>query len=213
MDKKLLILKIFLKHIKRYHMYAKFRCSINQGASGKDLYHIILRNKNSYLYNNMRNCVSHTHSPFTLCKNFMEILGEIDRSVGGAKIEDTTNGQTQIMNIINLLIHSCIEYAVTSNIGILEKIGNDVFNDVCKSLFGEDFTDKTAKIDGNGQMSNVFTMEDLKNMIGGDAIKESDLRLFLKTFENSFYGNYHGNYRNYYMDYPSLDETYITNNY
>ena len=91
---------------------------------------------------------------------------------------------------------------------ILEKIGNDVFNDVCKSLFGEDFTDKTAKMDGNGQMPNVLTMDALKNMIGGD-ISKRDLSQFLKTLQNSFYGNY----GMYYMDYPNLSETYITNNH
>ena len=209
MDKKLLILKIFLKHIKRYHMYTKFRCSINQGAMGEDLYHTILRNNNAYRYTNMRNSISRMHSPFIFCKNLTEILKKKNKNVGEAKIEDTTSGQTQIMNIVNLLIHSCIEYAITSgDMRILEKIGNDVFNDVCKSLFGEDFTDKTAKMDGNGQMPNVLTMDALKNMIGGD-ISKRDLSQFLKTLQNSVYGNY----GMYYMDYPNLSETYITNNH
>ena len=145
-DIELLILRIFLKHIKKYHLYHIFRCSVGIPNSHRDLFHIIA----SRVWRNYRHAVGRLGmvSPYYAnSRSLDEFLMTMRNNSGGKlKIENNGNCQMIVMNIVNGLLHSCIEYAIGDNFGVLEKVGEGVFNEVCQNLFGDEFVDKTTEM-------------------------------------------------------------------
>ena len=144
-ETELLILRIFLKHVKLNHMYHIFRCSVGIQHRHKDLFHTIasrvLRNYNS---------ISKLGSigSYYMNANSLKDLMDMMRGMYGGdvkNIDDSGKGQLALMNVVNGLIHSCIEYAVKDNFGILEKIGEGAFTEICEKLFGDKFEDKTKE--------------------------------------------------------------------
>jgi hypothetical protein len=67
--------------------------------------------------------------------------------------------QMRITQLLNTLLHSCVEKTVGS-FSEIERIGQETFNMVCKEIYGDDFVDETEK--------NI--PEELKRMI--DAQRE-----------------------------------------
>ena len=139
------ILRIFLKHVKMHHLYNQFRCSVNVQNRQRDLFHTIA----SRVFNRYNDSVGKLgmigscYVSSTSLNDFLRIMRE---SCGGRiLVENNNKGQMQLMNIVNNLIHSCIEYSVGDRFTILEQIGEGVFKEVCQTLFGDDFVDKTME--------------------------------------------------------------------
>lgn len=141
----LLILRIFLKHVKMHHLYHRFRCSVGVSNRHKDLFHIIA---SRVLTNYNAICkLGEMGSYYMNAKSLDEIAMTI-RGMNGnkLKIENDGNGQMMVMNIVNGLIHSCIEYAIGNDFTVLEEIGEGAFTEICQNLFGDGFVDKTAEL-------------------------------------------------------------------
>ena len=68
-----------------------------------------------------------------------------------------------IMNLVNVLIHNCIEHALVNNMMLIEKIGSAIFEEVGKKLCGEDFKDLTNE---GLDPKQVELMERLRNRAG-----------------------------------------------
>jgi hypothetical protein len=138
-----LILRTFLKYVKLNNMYNIFRCSVNLPNRNRDLYHVIA-SKLLYGYGKISR-LPKIDAFYMNAKSLDELLAMMHGMHGNFKIENNSKCQMIIMNMVNGLIHSCIEYAVDTDFSILEKLGEDVFTEVCKSLFGDNFVDKTAE--------------------------------------------------------------------
>ena len=144
-DVELLILRIFLKHVKKHHLYHIFRCSVGIPNRHRDIFHTIasrvMRN-----YNNSLSNLGMVSPYYANTRSLEEFLATMRSTSGGKlRIENDGNCQMTVMNIVNGLVHSCIEYAVGNNFGVLEKIGEGVFTEVCQNLFGDEFVDKTTE--------------------------------------------------------------------
>jgi hypothetical protein len=145
-DVELLILRIFLKHVKKHHLYHIFRCSVGIPNRHRDIFHTIasrvMRN-----YNNSLSNLGMVNPYYANTRSLEEFLATMRSTSGGNfKIENSGNCQMTVMNIVNGLIHSCIEYAIGNNFAVLEKIGEGVFTEVCQNLFGDEFVDKTTEM-------------------------------------------------------------------
>lgn len=140
-----LIFRVFLKHVKFNKMYAIFRLSVNHNGFPQDIIHTIA-SKGDSVYYDMISRMKVLGSPYVSARNLLDIYHIMGNGMD-MKVENTPKYQMTLMNIINGLIHSCLEYGVRDeNHQILGKIGEDVFTEVCKTIFGEDFTDKTAEL-------------------------------------------------------------------
>ena len=140
----LMILRTFLKHVKEHHLYHRFRCSVGLRNRRKDLFHVIasraLTNYNAICK------LGDMGSYYMNADSLEDILAAMRRTHGGKlNIENNSNCQMSLMNIVNGLVHSCIEYSITNDFHILEKIGEATFNEVCRNLFGDKFEDKTKE--------------------------------------------------------------------
>jgi hypothetical protein len=145
-DIELLILRIFLKHVKKHHLYHIFRCSVGIPNRHRDIFHTIasrvMRN-----YNNSLSNLGMVNPYYANTRSLEEFLATMRSTSGGNfKIENSGNCQMTVMNIVNGLIHSCIEYAIGNDFAVLEKIGEGVFTEVCQNLFGDEFVDKTTEM-------------------------------------------------------------------
>lgn len=141
-----LIFKTFLKHVKMAHMYPKFRGSVNMMDREKDLFYVLRKSFDKKYYDDLQR-LGNIHSTYMGCKNVENLLETMRHSNGGTlNVEYTAECQMKVMNTVNGLIHSCLEYAIHDDFKILEKIGGDVFNEVCTLLFGEGFVDKTDEL-------------------------------------------------------------------
>ena len=145
-DIELLILRIFLKHVKKHHLYHIFRCSVGIPNRHRDIFHTIA----SRVIRNYKNSLSNlgmVNPYYANTRSLEEFLATMRSTSGGDfKIENSGNCQMTVMNIVNGLIHSCIEYAIGDNFTVLEKIGEGVFTEVCQNLFGDEFVDKTTEM-------------------------------------------------------------------
>ena len=142
----LLIYRIFLKHVKLNGMYPIFRCSVNYNNNSRDIFHLLCKANQQY-YDRMGR-LTNSHSSYIGARSYEDILSIMRESLGG-HLTNTNDGKNQmaIMNAVNGLIHSCLEYGIIDgNYQILGQIGEAIFNEVCKAIFGDDFVDKTAEM-------------------------------------------------------------------
>lgn len=164
-----LIFKTFLKHVKMAHMYPQFRGSVNMMNRDKDLFYAI-RNSIDREYHNELSRLNSIHSTYLGCRDVDNLLETMRHSNGGTlNVEYTAECQMKVMNTVNGLIHSCLEYAIHDDFKILEKIGGDVFNEVCTLLFGENFVDKTNEIINPNNDKQISEM--LKKMIPPEMLR------------------------------------------
>lgn len=188
-----LIFKTFLKHAKMAHMYPQFRGSVNMMNRDKDLFYAI-RNSIDREYYNELSRLSSIHSTYLGCRDIDNLLETMRHSNGGKlNVEYTAECQMKVMNTVNGLIHSCLEYAIHDDFKILEKIGGDVFNEVCTLLFGEGFVDKTNEIINPNNDKQISEM--LKKMIPpemlrgrGDASRDKLFMEWMKMMKSSELG-------------------------
>ena len=144
-DVELLILRIFLKHVKKHHLYHIFRCSVGIPNRHRDIFHTIA-SRVMRSYNNSLSNLGMVSPYYANTRSLEEFLATMRSTSGGKlRIENDGNCQMTVMNIVNGLVHSCIEYAVGNNFDVLEKIGEGVFTEVCQNLFGNEFVDKTTE--------------------------------------------------------------------
>ena len=140
-----LIFRIFLKHVKLNNMYYIFRLSVNCSSLPQDIIHTVA-SKGNTTYCNMMGRLSSVGSPYINARNLLDIYHIMGNGMD-MKVKNTPEYQMTIMNVVNGLVHSCLEYGIIDgNYQILGKIGEDVFTEVCKKIFGDDFTDKTSEM-------------------------------------------------------------------
>lgn len=143
-DVETLVFRIFLKHVKMHHLYPQFRCSVNISNRHRDLFHTVaFRVLPSY--NELVSRLQYSGSAFSNARSLDELLSLMRTSMGVGKIENNGKCQMRLMNLINSLIHSCIEYSIRQDFQILEALGEGIFNEVCHELFGDSFVDKTQE--------------------------------------------------------------------
>jgi hypothetical protein len=143
-----LVLKVFLKHIKANNLYVAFRLSVNHDDGRiKDIFHNFCSKAAFDFYHVSVDKVRRNGSPFMHVRSFDDMTAMMRECNGGKKLTVTNDGKFQIaiMQMVNNLLHSCVEYAVTKDIRLLEKIGSAIFEEVCKKLFGDAFVDKTEE--------------------------------------------------------------------
>ena len=143
-DVETLVFRIFLKHVKIHHLYPQFRCSVNISNRHRDLFHTVaFRVLPSY--SELVGRLQYSGSAFSHARSLDELLSLMRTSMGVGKIENNGKCQMRLMNLINSLIHSCIEYSIRQDFQILEALGEGIFNEVCHELFGDSFVDKTQE--------------------------------------------------------------------
>lgn len=143
-DVEVLVFRIFLKHVKIHHLYPQFRCSVNISDRHRDLFHTVaFRVLPSY--SELVGRLQYSGSAFSHARSLDELLSLMRTSMGVGKIDNNGKGQMKLMNLINSLIHSCIEYSIRQDFQILEALGEGIFNEVCHELFGDSFVDKTQE--------------------------------------------------------------------
>ena len=84
-------------------------------------------------------------------------------SYGKLKIENTCECQMTIMNIVNQLIHSCVEGAYVNCPKKIEEFGSSLYEECCRTLIGDKYEDLTAKI--NKEEEEKF-FKNLKSLYG-----------------------------------------------
>ncbi len=140
-----LVFKVFMKHIKANKLYMAFRWSVNHDRANRDLIHVLSSTLCGDKYIHSKDRILRIGAAFISAHSVNDILRIMNAERGKQKVENTAQFQISIMNMVNMLIHSCIEHAITSDMNILEKMGSAVFEEVGKTLFGNDFKDMTEE--------------------------------------------------------------------
>ena len=189
----LLILRIFLKHVKMHHLYNQFRCSVNIPNRQKDLYHTIA-SRVLNRYNDTVGKLGMMGSCYINSVSLNDFLRMMRESCGGRiLVENSNKGQVALMNVVNGLIHSCIEYSIGDRFAILEQIGEGVFKEVCQALFGDDFVDKTMEgldpkqlemLERHGRMMPPPPMMGRGRRRGNDPQIEDEFRRWLDSMRD-----------------------------
>lgn len=140
------ICRIFLKHIKLKNLYVEFRWSLNNNERNADIYHAISSLFSRKYFDSLHKLDS-LGNGFVHCSSINDIC-EVIKSANGNKIVkkgNTNDFQMYIMNVVNMLLHNCIEHAFINDIRKIEKLGGEIFEDCCRTLIGDSFEDLTVK--------------------------------------------------------------------
>jgi len=141
------IFRIFLKHIKAHKLYMAFRWAVNRENAKKDLIHVLSYNllRRKYMASSER--MGRLGNAFSIARSYHDILRILHGERGKHKVENSKEFQMSIMNIVNMLLHNCIEHAVVENdFKLLEEIGSSIFEESCKTLIGDSFEDMTLEM-------------------------------------------------------------------
>lgn len=182
-----LVFRLFLKCVKKHGLYNQFRCSVNVNTQDtqNDLFHKINYRSNGN-YRNSLSRLGSIGSPFMGCRNHKEFLAVLNNSNGGRlMVENTSECQMKLMNMVNFIIHSCIEYSVYDHFEILENLGEETYNEVCKALFGKEFVDKTSELMTKEQ-ENMLRMipPELRERFSRNGELQFDNRKFLEFLQH-----------------------------
>ena len=159
-----LVFKVFLKHVKSNNLYIPFRWSVNINGKDKDIIHVLSSNLCHGTYHNSKDRIARIGCAFSMSRSISDIISTLRLENRYVKIENTSKFQIALMNMVNMLIHNCIEHAVHENIKLLEKIGSDVFEEVGKKLFGEDFKDITEEALDPSQREFMNKMQIMRSL-------------------------------------------------
>ena len=155
-----------IKVLKENNLWPKFRASLAvtpfSGKNGISSIYYDLRPFERIT----RNCGD---NPFSMCFTTKELLERMDSYIQRPpfKFEDYyQKTQFYIIESINTLLHNCLERSImrrnsSEGMKILEKIGGETFDMVCKKLFGEGYEDKTANLVQPPHYGEMPTMEDI----------------------------------------------------
>ena len=150
-----LVFQTFLKYIKERKLYIYFRMAINYNNVNRDIFQSFIRHYNSHFFTDCCGKLSQSEHASTNASSLLDILQIMQSQKGkngNIAIENTREFQMVIMNLVNSLLHNCIEYAVRDNMKVLEEIGSQIFEECCTKLLGDSFEDLTQKmIDKNGK--------------------------------------------------------------
>ena len=160
-----LVFRVFLKHVKANNLYIAFRWSVNRDNANKDIIHVLSSTLCSNRYRSCCDKMSRIGCAFIGAHSVYDIMRMMHSQTNKHKIENNGEFQMTLMSLVNSLIHNCIEHAV-KDMGVLEKIGNAVFEEVGKKLFGDDFKDMTEELMNPQQREFMAQMQ----RVGGDRI-------------------------------------------
>ena len=149
-----LVFQTFLKYIKEKKLYIYFRMAINYNNVNRDIFQSCIRRYNPIFFTDCCSKLSKGEHAYSNASSLVDILKIMQSHKGRntPKIGNTKEFQMVIMNLVNSLLHNCIEYAVRDNMKVLEEIGSQIFEECCKKLLGDSFEDLTQKmIDKNGK--------------------------------------------------------------
>ena len=185
------IFRIFLKHIKLKNLYVEFRWSLNYNGRNADIYHAISRLFSRKYFDSVHK-ISSLGNGFVDCSSINDICKAI-KSANGNKIVkkgNTNDFQMYIMNVVNMLLHNCIEHAFINDIHKIEKLGSEIFEDCCRTLIGDSFEDLTVK------RPELSLLGELPNELRGRRINLEAMRQ-LKSWMDEHQGDlYNSNFIN-----------------
>ena len=137
-----------LKNRKIYH---RFRCFI--GVCDKSIYSHDLTTSVYTMLECMQPYVRDAQqgdNPFCNASNKEDIFSILRQLLGNGNMiikennRDMGKVQMRITQLLNTLLHSCVEKTV-GNFSEIERIGQETFNMICKEIYGDDFVDETEK--------------------------------------------------------------------
>jgi len=146
-----MVFRCLCRVLKNRKIYHRFRCFI--GVCGKSVYSHDLTTSVYTMLECMQPYVriaQQGDNPFCHASNkegifyiLRELLGK-DNMITKENNGDMGNVQMRITQVLNTLLHCCVEKMV-GNFSEIERIGQETFNMVCKEIYGDDFVDETEK--------------------------------------------------------------------
>lgn len=142
-DLQILVFKYLCRVLKNRKIYHRFRCFIGNGGRPCIFYSSFRCMKPITavaLSQTSENPFFHATTIGSVIAVFEAMLGKYD------SIDEWDNGkvQSRITQLINTLIHCCVEKTIT-DFRQLEDIGRETFDMVCRKIFGNNFVDETEK--------------------------------------------------------------------
>ena len=144
-----MVFRCLCRVLKNKKIYHRFRCFI--GICEKSIYSHDLTTSIYTTLKCMQPYVRDAQqgdNPFCSAANredifkiLKQLLGE-DNVITKDGIKDMGKVQMRITQILNTLLHSCVERTVNNFLEI-ESIGQETFEMVCKEIYGDDFVDET----------------------------------------------------------------------
>lgn len=151
-----MVFRCLCRVLKNKKIYHRFRCFVGHGIARKSFGHnggtfnIVTK-----IYDSMSSmqcyimAAATSDNPFfkTSCKS--ELFNTLQGMLGADIITEENNGdankvQTRVMQLLNTLLHCCVEKAV-GEMSEVENIGRETFEMICKEIYGDDFVDETEK--------------------------------------------------------------------
>ena len=147
-----MVFKCLCRVLKNRKIYHRFRCFIGYGnISNMYIYNHDLTTTIYSSMNSMQRYVADAQNgdnPFYHTSNKEDIFKVLRMVVGKDNmITKENNGdmgkvQMRITQLLNTLLHSCVEKTV-GNFSEIERIGQETFDMVCREIYGDNFVDKT----------------------------------------------------------------------
>ena len=146
-----MVFRCLCRVLKNRKIYHRFRCFI--GVCDKSIYSHDLTTSVYAMLECMQPYVSDAQqgdNPFCSASNKEDIFSILRKLLGKDNmITKENNGdigkvQMRITQLLNTLLHSCVEKTV-GNFSEIECIGQETFNMVCKEIYGDNFVDETEK--------------------------------------------------------------------
>ena len=146
-----MVFRCLCRVLKNRKIYHRFRCFI--GVCDKSIYSHDLTTSVYAMLECMQPYVSDAQqgdNPFCNASNKEDIFSILRQLLGKDNmITKENNGdmgkvQMRITQLLNTLLHSCVEKTV-GNFSEIECIGQETFNMVCKEIYGDNFVDETEK--------------------------------------------------------------------
>ena len=159
------ILKIFIRHLKMNGLYVYFRWAVNYPNDKIDYFHVIPKKTSVESYAKYCENVIRLGGAFISASSIDDMvkLMRKNASYGKLKIENTCECQMTIMNIVNQLIHSCVEGVYANSPRKIEEFGSSLYEECCRTLIGDKYEDLTEKI--NKEEEEKF-FKNLKSLYG-----------------------------------------------
>ena len=149
-DLQILVFKYLCRVLKNRKIYHRFRCFIGNGES------IISITRRPCIYYSSFRCMKPiigvalsqaSENPFFHATTIDSVIAVFEAMLGKYDtIDEWDDGKVQqrITQLINTLIHCCVEKTIT-DFRQIEDIGRETFDMVCRKIFGNNFIDETEK--------------------------------------------------------------------
>jgi len=149
-DLQILVFKYLCRVLKNRKIYHRFRCFIGNGER------VLSVTRRPCIYYSSFRCMQPiidvafsqaSDNPFFRATTMNGIIAAFELILGSYDtIDEWDDGkvQTRITQLINTLMHCCVEKTV-KDFRQLEDIGRETFDMVCRKIFGNNFVDETEK--------------------------------------------------------------------